>query len=50
METIKEQQDADNNLQRQAIKYADRYIRKSITAVGNIYAMLSQETLRLTGK
>jgi hypothetical protein len=26
METIKEQQDADNNLQRQATKYANRYV------------------------
>jgi hypothetical protein len=31
METIKEQQDADNNLQRQATKYAVRYVRKGVT-------------------
>jgi hypothetical protein len=30
IEMIKEQQDADNNLQRQATKYADRYVRKSL--------------------
>ena len=36
METIKEQQDADNDLLRQATKYADRYIRKSVSAVDNV--------------
>jgi hypothetical protein len=36
MEAIKEQQDADNDLQRQANKYADRYIRKSVSAVDNV--------------
>ena len=36
METIKEQQDADSDLQRQVTKYADRYIHKSISAVDNI--------------
>ena len=46
MEMIKEQQDADNDLQRQAIKYADRYVVQSTS----FYATLSQETLRQTGK
>ena len=36
METIKEQQDADNDLQRQATKYADRYVRKSVSAVDDV--------------
>jgi hypothetical protein len=36
MEMIKEQQDADNNLQRQATKYADRYIHKSVSSVDNV--------------
>jgi hypothetical protein len=35
MEMIK-QQDADNNLQRQATKYADQYVRKSVTAVDDV--------------
>jgi len=36
METIKEQQDADNELQRQATKYADRYVRKSVSSVDDV--------------
>ena len=36
METIKEQQDADNDLQRQATKYADRYVRKSVSSIDNV--------------
>jgi hypothetical protein len=36
MEMIKEQQDADNDLQRQATKYADRYVRKSVSSVDNV--------------
>jgi hypothetical protein len=36
METIKEQQDADNDLRHQANKYADRYKRKSVSAVDNV--------------
>jgi hypothetical protein len=36
METIKEQQDADSNLQRQATKYADRYVRKSVSSIDNV--------------
>jgi hypothetical protein len=36
MEAIKEQQDADNELQHQATKYADRYKRKSVSAVDEV--------------
>jgi hypothetical protein len=36
METIKEQQDADKQLQHQATKYADWYIRKCVSAVDNV--------------
>ncbi len=36
MEMIKEQQDADNNLQCQATTYADRYVRKSVSSVDNV--------------
>ncbi len=36
MEAIKEQQDADNELQHQATKYADRYICKSVSAVDDV--------------
>ena len=36
METIKEQQDADDDLQRQATKYADRYVRKSVSSVDDV--------------
>ncbi len=36
METIKEQQDTDDELQHQATKYADRYIRKTVSAVDNV--------------
>ena len=36
MGAIKEQQEADNELQNQAAKYADRYIRKSVSAVDNV--------------
>ncbi len=36
MEMIKEQKDADNDLQHQATKYADRYVRKSISSIDNI--------------
>ena len=36
MEMIKEQQDADNNLQCQVTTYADRYVRKSISSVDNV--------------
>ena len=36
MEAIKEQQDADNNLQRLATKYPDRYIRKSVSSVDDV--------------
>jgi hypothetical protein len=36
MKMIKEQQDADNDLQRQAIKYPDRYVRKSVSSVDNV--------------
>ncbi len=36
MDAIKEQQEADNELQNQAAKYADRYIRKSVSAVDNV--------------
>jgi hypothetical protein len=36
METIKEQQDADNKLQCQATKYADRYIRKCVSTVDEV--------------
>jgi hypothetical protein len=35
MEAIKEQQDADNDLIRQATKYTDRYIHKSVSAIDN---------------
>jgi hypothetical protein len=50
METIKEQQDSDNDLQRQATKYADGYVRKALVQLTTFYAILSQETLRRTGK
>jgi hypothetical protein len=36
METIKEQQDTDNNLQLQVTKYPDQYVRKSISAVDDV--------------
>jgi hypothetical protein len=36
METIKEQQVAVNNLQCQATKYADRYVRKSVSSMDNV--------------
>ncbi len=36
MEAIKEQQDADQELQHQANKYADRYICKSISTVNDV--------------
>jgi hypothetical protein len=36
MEMIKELQDADNDLQCQATKYANRYVLKSISSVDNI--------------
>ncbi len=36
MDAIKEQQDAYNELQTQAAKYADCYIRKSVSAVDNV--------------
>ena len=36
MEAIKEQQDADNDLQRQATKCTDRYIHKSVSAIDNV--------------
>ena len=36
MDAIKEQQDADNELQNQATKYVDCYICKSISAVDNV--------------
>ncbi len=36
MEMIKEQQDADNDLKCLATKYADRYVRKSISSVDNV--------------
>ncbi len=50
METIKEQQDADNNLLCQATKYADKYIRKSVSTVDNVLCYVKPGTLRLTGK
>ena len=36
MNAIKEQQDADDELQNQATKYADLYIHKSISAVDDV--------------
>ncbi len=39
MEAIKEKQEADNELQHQATKYADRYIRKSVSQWTKSYAM-----------
>jgi hypothetical protein len=36
MEMIKEQQDADNDLQRHATKYPDRYVHKSVSAVDDV--------------
>ena len=36
MDVIKEQQDADNELQNQAAKYADHYISKIIIAVEDV--------------
>ena len=36
MDVIKEQQDADDELQNQGTKYADHYICKSVSAVDNV--------------
>ena len=36
IEAITEQQDADQELQRTATKYADRYLRKSVSGVDNV--------------
>jgi hypothetical protein len=36
IEAIKEQQDADQELQRAATKYADRYLRKSVSGVDSV--------------